>query len=59
MPDDLDGCELDFTDPAHLTEDDDQALALVLFADIWDDPLAVAVRRIRLIEWDAATRGGA
>lgn len=57
--DDLDACgpEIDFADPAHLTEDGEQTDALVLFADVWDDPAAVEQRRAELVEWDAATRG--
>lgn len=49
-PDDLDGCEVDMTDPVHLTGDDDVD-ALVMFADCWDDPDAVEQRRAELIEW--------
>jgi len=46
MPDDdhLDGCEVDMTDPAHVTQDGEQAEALVLFADCWDDPEEVERR---------------
>lgn len=47
MDDQLDGCEVDMADPAHLTEDS-QIAALVLFADCWDDPAAVERRRA---EW--------
>jgi hypothetical protein len=54
-PGDLDGCELDFADPAHVTDDGDQVDALVMFADCWDDPAAVERRRAELIEWSAAT----
>jgi hypothetical protein len=35
------------TDPTHITTDDDID-ALVLFADCWDDPAAVAKRKA---EW--------
>lgn len=54
-PDDaeLDGCDVDMTDPAHVTEDGDQVLGLVLFADCWDDPDAVEQRRQDLIALDA------
>lgn len=45
--DELDGCDVDMTDPAHITQDDDIA-ALVLFADCWDDPEAVEQRKA---EW--------
>lgn len=45
--DELDGCDVDMTDPAHVTQDDDIA-ALVLFADCWDDPEAVEQRKA---EW--------
>jgi hypothetical protein len=48
--DELDGCEIDFTDPEHLTEDGEQQDALVMFADCWDDPEAVERRRVELIE---------
>lgn len=54
-PDDLDGCDEDFTDLAHVTEDGEQVDALVMFADVWDDPEAVEARRVELTEWDAAT----
>lgn len=53
-PDDLDGCEVDFTVEDQLTEDGDQTLALVLFADCWDDPDKVIERRAELTVWDAA-----
>jgi hypothetical protein len=56
--DDLDGCDLDFTDPAQLTQDGEQTLALVMFADCWDSDEAVEERRVELIEWAAAMRGG-
>lgn len=51
MPDELDeleGCEIDMTDPAHITEDGEQTTALVLFGDCWDDPEAVEQRKA---EW--------
>jgi hypothetical protein len=52
-PDDLDGCELEFDDPAIVTPDAD-ADALVMFAGVqWDDPAAVEEQRIKLIEWAA------
>lgn len=59
-PDDdhLDGCALDFDSDEDRT-DDDQADSVVMFADCWDDPEAVEQRRAELVEWDAATRGGA
>jgi hypothetical protein len=50
----LDGCDVDATDPEYLTEDGDQTDALVMFADVWDDPAAVETRRAELIEWAAA-----
>jgi hypothetical protein len=53
--DELDGCEIDFTDPEHLTEDGEQQDALVMFADIWDDPEAVERRKIELEAWAIAT----
>lgn len=48
MSDQLDGCEIDMTDPIYVTEDD-QVAALVLFADCWDDPAAVEQRKA---EWE-------
>jgi hypothetical protein len=56
---DLDGCSLDFTDPRHITGDGEQTLALVMFADCWDDPDAVERRRVELVEWHAAQSGDA
>lgn len=55
---DLDPCgdDVDFTDPAHVTEDGEQTDALVMFADVWDEPDAVEQRRAELVDWDAATR---
>lgn len=50
----LDGCDVDMTDPEHLTGDGEDDLALILFADCWDDPDAVAQRRADLVELDAA-----
>lgn len=56
-PDDLDGCDLDFDDPATNTPDAD-AVALVLFAGVdWTNHTAVHLQRRALIEWDQATRG--
>lgn len=48
--DQLDGCALEFDDPATNTSDDDIA-ALVLFADVeFDDPPAVEARRREWLE---------
>jgi len=55
-PDDLDGCELDFDDASKNTRDGDEIDALVMFADVFDDPAAVEARRRELVEWDEATR---
>lgn len=53
MPDDPCG-EIDFTDPAHVTEDGEQQAALVLFADVdWTDPEQVERRRREWEELDA------
>jgi hypothetical protein len=52
---DVDGCDVDMTDPAHLTDDGEQVDALLMFADVqWDDPAAVEARRVELIELAAA-----
>lgn len=48
MDDELDGCGVDMTDPAHTTDNGEQVEALVLFADCWDDPEAVERRKA---EW--------
>lgn len=60
QPDDahLDGCDVDMTVEDQLTEDGEQTNALVMFADCWDDPKAVEQRRVELIEWSAALKGG-
>lgn len=50
--DDLDGCDLNFDDDQTITQDFDLD-ALVMFADVWDDPAAVEARRRELIEWAA------
>lgn len=54
-PDDLDGCDLPFgtVDRTH----DDDIDALVIFADVFDDPDAVERRRVEMVEWGAALRG--
>lgn len=52
-PDDLDGCELPFDDQTSNTADGEQVDALVMFADVWDDPDAVERRRVELIELEA------
>lgn len=42
--------EIDFTDPAHVTQDGEQQIALVLFADVdFTDPDQVIRRRL---EWE-------
>lgn len=46
--DEDDGCDLDFTDPEHVTQDGEQVDALVMFADCWDDPAAVEQRKTAL-----------
>lgn len=43
--DNEDGCAVDMTDPAHITEDGEQVDALVMFADCWDNPEAVERRK--------------
>lgn len=48
----LDGCDLDFT--ATDQSEDHQIDALVMFADVWDDPDKVRERQRELVEWDAA-----
>lgn len=53
----LDGCAVDMTVPDQLTEDGEQTDALVMFADCWDDPVAVEHRRIQMVEWGTALRG--
>lgn len=52
-PDDLDGCDLDFTVLDQLSADGNETDALVMFADCWDDRDAVEQRRRELIEWAA------
>lgn len=52
--DELDGCEIDMTDPAHVTADGEEVTALLLFADCWDDPAAVEQRVGELEELAAA-----
>lgn len=47
--DELDGCEVDMNVPELLSTDGDLD-ALVMFADVWDDPAAVEKRRVELIE---------
>lgn len=50
-PDDLDGCDLDFTEPDQVTEDGEQTAALVMFADVdWTDPEAVERRKQELLD---------
>lgn len=50
-PDDLDGCDLDFTSPNEVTEDGEQTDALVMFADVdWLDPEAVERRKQELLD---------
>jgi hypothetical protein len=45
--DDLDGCDVDMTQEDQIS--DDHAIdALVMFADVWDDPAAVEQRRLDL-----------
>lgn len=48
----LDGCDLDFTAGPQTTDDDVDAL--VMFADVFDDPEAVERRRVELVELSAA-----
>lgn len=55
-PDDLDGCEIQFDNPAWNTPEGDVD-ALVMFADCWDNPDAVEQRRADLIDWSEATGG--
>lgn len=51
----LDGCDADMTDPAHLTDDGEQVDALLMFADVdWTDEGAVEARRVELVELAAA-----
>jgi len=50
----LDGCDVDMTVEDQLTEDGEQTDALVMFADVWDDPTAVEYRRRELTAWAAA-----
>jgi hypothetical protein len=54
-PDEPDGCDLDFTEEAHLTQDGEQTDAVVMFADCWDQPEAVERRRTELAQWATAT----
>jgi hypothetical protein len=56
LPDHLDGCEIDFADPAYVTANGEQTDALVMFADCWDDPDELERRRAELVDWDTATR---
>lgn len=57
MSDELDGCDLDFDDPASNTTDGDVD-ALVMFAGVqFDDPTAVEEQRRRLAAWGEAVRG--
>jgi hypothetical protein len=58
MPDptNLDGCEVDFDNPESNTSDGDVD-ALVMFADVFDDPDAVEQRRAELVEWNEANDG--
>ena len=51
--DELDGCETNMNDPDKITEDSDVD-ALVMFADVWDDPEATERRRVELVEWSSA-----
>ncbi len=55
--DDLDGCELEFADTDQVTEDGEQRDALVMFADVWDDPDAVEARKDELRDWADAVEG--
>jgi hypothetical protein len=50
----LDGCDVRMDEPDQVTEDGEQTDALLMFADVWDDPDAVDQRRIELIEWGVA-----
>lgn len=51
----VDGCDVDMDDPAHVTADGEQVDALLMFADVdWTDPAAVAARRRALLQLDAA-----
>jgi hypothetical protein len=53
-PDDLDGCDEDFTVEDQLTDDGEQVDALTMFADVpFDDPVAVEHRRRQLVALDA------
>ncbi len=49
MDDELDGCEVEMDDSAHITADN-EVDALVLFADCWDDPEAVERRKAEWVE---------
>ncbi len=51
--DGVDGCDLDFRDPVQLTDDED-ILALAMFADVFGDEKAVEQRRVELVDLDAA-----
>jgi hypothetical protein len=51
---DEDGCDLDFADPEHITQDGEQVDALVMFADCFDDPVAVEQRKAELEAWNDA-----
>jgi hypothetical protein len=58
MPDptNLDGCVVEFDNPAWNTPDGDVD-ALVMFADVFDNPDAVERRRAELVEWSEANDG--